>query len=407
MPISRRKFIGTAAAAGLIPATGLAFFKETEIKFIDEIPKDRFDPWIEVDGNALLSNAETLAKLAGNRPIIAVVKNNSYGLGLETAPKLLEPSKYISGFGVVKTEECFQLLKSGIKKPIMLLALPNNESDEFELIRQGIQMSLFTDDAPQRMERISKKLQQRVKVHLYIDTGMNRVGMPYFRALPWMKTLAAMPGVEIVSTFTDLTEEPDFDQEQIKRLQALAEEIRKSGLSIGKLHAASSHGIYHSPGAYLEIVRPGISLFGAYPTNEDQEKLKAALKPAYRLRTRVVRVVQLRTGDSVSYGRKYIAHKPTWIATLPVGHTDGYPRGAVKGAGVLIGNEVFPVIGAVSASHCIVALGDENKVNVGDVATLIGPDHFSIEPNAVSKVSDVSVYDILMHMNPRLPKYIG
>ena len=115
---------------------------------------------------------------------------------------------------------------------------------------------------------------------------------------------------------------------------------------------------------------------------------------------------QLRTGDSVSYGRKFIATEPTWIATLPVGHTDGYPRGAVNGSRILIGDDTYPVIGAVSASHCIVNLGPEGKVNPGDVATLIGPDNPVIQPNHLANVSGSSVYDILMHLNPNLPKFI-
>lgn len=406
MKISRRKFIGAAAATGLLPLSGIAHNSLNTLQ-VSDLPKNRYDPWIEIDGQALQYNAKVLSKLAGGKSIIAVVKNNSYGLGIDVAPKLMESVQEIAAFAVVKTEECFQLLKAGVKKPIMLLALPNNENDEYELVRQGIQLSVFTDDAPLRLEKLAKRLQQKIKVHVYVDTGMSRVGMPYHRASTWLKTLASMKSIEIVSTFTDLTEEPDYDLEQVKRLKELANEVTKSGFSVGKLHAASSNGVYHSPDTHLDIVRPGISLFGAYPTYDDVERQKAELKVVYRWCARVVRVEQLRVGDSVSYGRNYIAERPTWIATIPVGHSDGYPRSAVKGAHVLIGKEVYPVVGAVSASHCIVALGDERKVNPGDVAILVGPDHSQIEPNRVNKAAGVSVYDILMHMNPIIPKYLS
>lgn len=408
MKISRRKFIGAAATVGIIPAMGLSPVHDAvSLPHISKISRDRYDPWIEVDEKALHHNVDVLSSLSGNKPIIAVVKNNAYGLGIKTTPKLLESNKKIIGFGVVKTEECFQMLEAGIKKPIMLLALPNNKKDEYELVRQGIELCVFTPDVIQRLEKSAKKLQKKIKVHAYIDTGMSRVGMPYHKALPWLKTLASSPSIEIVSTFTDLTEEPDYDKEQVNRLQDVANAVRNSGLSVGRLHAASSNGIYHSPHTHLDLVRPGISLFGAYPTFEDQEKQKGELKAAYRWRARVVRVTQLREGDSISYGRNYIAEKPTWIATLPVGHSDGYPRSAVKGVKVLIGGEVYPVVGAVSASHCIVVLGDEKKVEAGDIATLVGPDHPSIEPNVINKVAGISVYDLLMHMNPNMPKFIS
>ncbi len=132
----------------------------------------------------------------------------------------------------------------------------------------------------------------------------------------------------------------------------------------------------------------------------------ADLRPAVRFRTRVVRVERLQPGDGVSYGRNYIAERPTWVATLPAGHTDGVPRQAVQGARVLIGDRLHPVIGAVSASHAIVEVGEERTVQVGDVATLVGPDRPELHPNAVAAATGRSVYDILMHLSPSLPRFV-
>jgi alanine racemase len=120
----------------------------------------------------------------------------------------------------------------------------------------------------------------------------------------------------------------------------------------------------------------------------------------------VARVEHLRTGDSVSYGRNWIAERPTWTATLPVGHADGYPRRAVDGCEVLIGGRLYPVVGAVSASHTIVVLGDDPTVRVGDVATLVGPDDPAIHPNEVARRAGVSVYDVLMHLGQKLPRIV-
>jgi alanine racemase len=115
-------------------------------------------------------------------------------------------------------------------------------------------------------------------------------------------------------------------------------------------------------------------------------------------------VERLAPGEGVSYGRNYVAERPVWIATLPVGHADGYPRRAVEGCEVLIGTRRYPVIGAVSASHTIVEVGDERTVDVGDVATLIGPDDPAILPNTIAERAGISVYDVLMHLSARLPK---
>ena len=154
------------------------------------------------------------------------------------------------------------------------------------------------------------------------------------------------------------------------------------------------------------MVRPGIALFGAYPSDWEAERAMANLVPAVRLRARVVRVERLRAGDTVSYGRRYEASEPTWIATIPVGHTDGYTSKAVNGAQVLIGDRLYPVIGSVSASHTIIEVGRDRTLDIGDVATLVGPDDPAIHPNALAATTSTSVYDVLMHLNSGLPRFL-
>ena len=157
-----------------------------------------------------------------------------------------------------------------------------------------------------------------------------------------------------------------------------------AGIALGTRHAASSSAVFELPDAHLDMVRPGMALYGGYPNDPTLQRRRAALESAVRLKARVVRVQRLRAGDSVSYGRNFVAQRPTWVATLPVGHTDGYPRRAVDGARVLIGSGTYPVIGAVSASHTLVEVGSEPSVAVGDVATLLGPDVPEIDPNRFS-----------------------
>ncbi len=177
-------------------------------------------------------------------------------------------------------------------------------------------------------------------------------------------------------------------------------------MDLGILHAASSSAVFELPDAHLNMVRPGMALYGGYPNDPRSQRTKATLHCTVRLKARVVRVAQLRAGDSVSYGRNYVARTPTWVATLPVGHTDGYPRRAVEGGRVLIGSQTYPVIGAVSASHTIVEVGPEASVQVGDVATLIGSEVPEVNPNTLSMTTGVSVYDLFMHLNPALPRFL-
>ena len=369
-----------------------------------EISPDRFDPWLEVDAAALRKNVSVVSGLANKRPILAVIKNNAYGLGLTTVASVLDPMPEIKGFAVVKAQAAIALRDAGIRKPVLLMGLFSDE-DGAELLRRDVQLSICTDGSASRIVRAAEKVGRTATAHIYLDTGMSRMGIPYHRAMPVLKDLPGLD-INIAGTFTGFTEESDFDREQLGRFMEITDAARSRGVELGALHAASSHAVFNYADSHLDQVRPGIALFGAYPSDFESERSIATLTPAMQLKARVVRVEQLRAGDSVSYGRNYIAERSTWVATIPVGHTDGMPREAVNGAHVVVNGSPYPVIGAVSASHTIIELGEEQRVNIGDVATLLGRDHAAIHPNQLAASTGTSVYDALMHLNPTLPKVL-
>lgn len=405
MKSSRRTFLSSSAALAttfILPACST---NAEQTSTDQRTSKERFDPWIEVLPNAIKHNVKTLHKLSGNRPILAVIKNNGYGLGDTTVAKIMDDMPEIVGFAAVKTDACLRVRESGIKKPILHMGMAT-EMDFEELVARDIQLSIYHQGVRKLLDSIAEKAGKSVNAHLYIDTGMSRMGIPYHKALPWIADVFDSKQIAIQGAFMGFTEDPEYDKEQLKRLINLNTQATAQKVNMGKLHAASSNAIFHFPDSALDMVRPGISLYGAYPTFPEKEKEIAELKVAYRLQARIVRVEQLRTADSVSYGRNYVAEKPVWIATLPIGHADGYLREAVKGAKVLVNGKLYPVIGAVSASHTILEIGEEPEVKIGDIATLVGPDHAEIHPSHLSTITGVSVYDVLMHMNPRLPKVV-
>ncbi len=421
MSLSRRQFLVAAGTAPLVvPAWPRPLASERGASAAERAaaaaPRaaagqladpDRLEPWIAVQPDALRANVGVLSRLAGGRPVMAVVKNNGYGLGLREVARVLEADDRVAGFGVVKVKEALALREAGIRKPVLLLALWDEAEGE-ALVRQGITLSLCVPDAPARAARAAARAGRNALAQWYVDTGMSRMGVPYHAALPAMRESARHARLTITGMLTELTEDRAFDLEQVQRLQALATQARVAGVQVdGPLHAASSHAVFNHPETRLDAVRPGISLFGAYPTDEGNERTIAPLQVAFSLKARVVRVAQMRVGDTVSYGRRFRAEAPTWIATIPVGHADGYPRRAVNGARILIGARTYPVIGAVSASHCIVNLGAETTVKVGDPCVLVGPEHADIHPNALAVAAGVSVYDVLMHLAEGLPRYVA
>ena len=395
----RREFIGAAAlAVAPLMANGFA-------GGLWPSSRRSFDPWLEIDAAALARNAQTISRMAGGRPVLAVVKNNAYGQGLATIGPHLDGVAEIRMLAVVRPTEALELRRAGVKKPILLMG-PATEEELLELVPMDVVQAPFRAAAPRILQRVSEKLNRPVRVHLYIDTGMHRMGMPVADALPWIDALVATRAVRIEGAFTELVEDADFDRDQASRLSAMYGTARSKGIDIGLLHAASSDAVQrHRPDTFLNAVRPGLALYGGYVS--EQAKSEGGLTPTYRLKARVMRVDRLAAGEGVSYHRRWTTDKPVWTATLAVGHVDGYPSGAVNGCEVLVRGKLHPVIGTVSASHTIIALGETQSAEVGDEAILVGPDHPALHPNEVAKRAAYSEYNMFMHLSPSLRRVVA
>jgi alanine racemase len=229
--------------------------------------------------------------------------------------------------------------------------------------------------------------------------------VPYHEAAPLVCDLASRKSVQIQGTMMTFTEDLDFDKEQLRRFNEFCSSFESQSTALGKKHAASSFTLFQHPDAFLDMVRPGMAIYGIYSENEFRHTGVMDLRPALSLKARVIYVKKLRKGDSAGYNRAYLAKDDVWVATLPVGHADGWPRVAAKGAKVRINGELFPVIASVSASHCILEIGSEERVKIGDVATFFDSQPGS-RPEDVSESCGTSVYDLTMHLNPLLPRRI-
>jgi alanine racemase len=179
--------------------------------------------------------------------------------------------------------------------------------------------------------------------------------------------------------------------------------MESEGIRLGQKHAASSFGLFQRPDAFFDMVRPGMAVYGIYSEPEFRKAGVMELRPAIALKARVAYVKKLRRGESAGYNRAYVAKEDVWVATLPAGHADGWPRVAAKGARVRIGENLYPVIASVSASHTIVEIGAEPRVSIGEVATMFDWQEGS-RPEDVSASCGASVYDLAMHLNALLPR---
>jgi alanine racemase len=397
--LSRRQFLAVTVAAG---AAG-AWARSAGASNQPQAGSTSLDPWIEVNAANLAYNVSQVAKRAGGRPILAVVKNNAYGMGLAQAAKLLEPLAPIHGLAVVKLQEAVTLRDAGVKKPVLLMG-PVGESNLDEVVARGISPMVYTDIG-RALDRVSTARQRAIGLHICVDTGIGRVGVPHTRASALIRDLAARKSARLEGIMMTFAEDPALDLEQMLRFETLCAELLMSKIALGRKHAASSFGLFQHPASFYDMVRPGMALYGVYSEQDFRKAKVLDLRPALALRAPVAYVKQLRAGESAGYSRAYVAKDDVWIATLPVGHADGWPRAAAKGARVRIGTDRYPVIASVSASHTIVEIGREARVKIGDVATMWGWQDGS-RPEDVSAECGASVYDLTMHLNPTLPRVV-
>lgn len=392
MKISRRSFF---RASLTLPFLNWESLSHRVLRLTDS----SFDPWVEVYSEHLRHNVAQIQQRVGGRPILAVVKNNGYGLGVLNVAQILESLPSIFGFAVVKMQEAITLRDGGIRKPILLMG-PFSEQELEECVARDIMPMVYTPIV-KTLEKISSKRQKDIPLHLCVDTGIGRVGVPYMQAQGFIRDVARSAAVRIEGIMMTFAEDPEFDQEQFRRFQALCNQLESEGIKLGRRHAVSSFGLFQHPDKFLDMVRPGMAIYGIYPEKEFRGTVME-LRPAVSLKARVIYVKQLRKGESAGYNRAYLAQNDVWVATLPVGHADGVPRVATKGARIRIGNALYPVV-AISASHTIVELGAETHVQIGDVATVFDWQEGS-RPEDFAIACGASVYDLTMHLNPLLPR---
>lgn len=357
-----------------------------------------FDPWIEIHQENLRHNAREVSRRAQGRPILSVIKNNGYGLGVVNVARIFETMPEVAGFAVVKLDEATRLREGGVKKPVLLMG-PFDEKNIEDVVAKNILPMVYTPIGA-ALDRAAHGFGKPVDLHICVDTGLGREGVPYREAAALIRDIAARKSVRVAGTMMTFTEDPEFDPEQLRRFQTLCRSLEGEGLHLGRKHAASSFTLFQHPDAFLDMVRPGMALFGIYSEPQFRKQGVLDLRPGVAFRTRVLYVKQLRKGESAGYERVYRAKQDTWMATLPVGHADGVPRSAEKGARVRIGGGLYPVV-AISASHLIVEIGGEPRVKVGDVATLFDWAEGS-RPEDFGSSCNASVYDLTMHLNPLL-----
>jgi len=372
--------------------------------------------WVEVSLKAITQNLRTVRRHIGPKPeILAVVKSNAYGLGAVPVTKALEKAG-ADRFGVTCSGEGIELREAGVRRPILVLTgfWPGEEK---RFIQHRLTPTVTRLEDVKLLERAAKsaRVKSRLRFHLKINTGMNRLGILPSELPAFASALADCRHLELEGTFTHFASAEDFsarqtdDQEQLFR--ECLDRMRSLGLAPGTVHMANSGAICARPSTWADMIRPGAILYGYYqsfdPPDKGQEvRDRLPLEPSLSLRARIITLRDLPPGQSVGYSARFTTERPSRIAVINAGYADGVMRQRTNRGCVLVRGRRVPLVGAISMDLTTIDVTDVPDVTLGDVVTMYGKDG-----SAEIKVSDVAreigtvTSDLLCALGRRVPRY--
>ncbi len=356
---------------------------------------------------ALTANLAALRRLLAPKTWIwAAVKGDAYGHGSIRVARALETAA-CDGFAVALVEEGVRLREAGVQAPILCLGGVQREGAA-EALSRGLTPVVFDEgDA----ERIDAAATGPVSIHLKVDTGMGRLGVPLPDWGRFLDRFARFRKLRVEGLMTHFAEsespDPTYTLEQARRYQHALHTARQRGIIPRSRHLCNSGAILTRPELHLEAVRPGIMLYGVAPSPELSTRLP--LQPVMQISTRVLFVKDLPSGASVSYGRRFVTRRASRIATLPVGYADGYPRALGGRASVLLQGQRCPVVGTVCMDLCMVDVTDlPQPVEAGDEVVLMGRQgEAEIRAEELAELAGTIPYEILCGFSDRIPRADG
>jgi alanine racemase len=372
--------------------------------------------WAEISLKAILHNLRVIRKQVGaQRKILAVVKSNAYGLGAVPVAKALQKAG-TEWFGVTCANEGVELREAGIRKRILVLTgfWPGEEK---RLIQNNLTPTVTRVDDLGHLERSAKAAggKSRLRFHLKINTGMNRLGISADEVECFTRRLAGCKHIELEGTYTHFASAEDFTarqtNEQEKVFLACLDRLRALGVSPGIVHMANSGAICARPSTWADMVRPGAILYGYYqsfdPPQKKQEVMgQVELRPCLSLRARIISLRNVPVGEGVGYAARFVTKRPSRIAVINAGYADGVVRARTNRGWALVRGKRVPLVGTISMDLTTLDLTDVPEAVLGDVVTIYGKDgDAAIEVSEVAHEIGTVTSDLLCALGRRVPKF--
>lgn len=365
--------------------------------------------WLEIHLGNLIHNLGVAKRLAGpDVGILAVIKANAYGHGIEMTASALAP--HVSMFGVTRLSEALRLREYGIETPVLLLGpIPGDEIQTAVKSRCVITVSSLAEARTIELE--AAKLGRPALIHVKVDTGMGRLGISWRRAAGEIRAISRLRHLRLEGLYThfpkaDQANDLDFSRAQIERFHTIRTSLESDGVQPSAVHLSNSAGLASLGPAGGNFVRPGLMLYGALSESIPVRKVRRLdLLPVLAWRTRVILIKELFRGETCGYAGSHKAKCRTRVAWIPVGYSHGYPLSLSSRARVLIRGQYYPVAGRISMDFTAIDIGARGEIKIGDPVTLIGQDgKKQITLNDVARWGGTIPYEIATCIHPSIPR---
>ena len=348
--------------------------------------------------------ARLCARLTGGAALCAVVKADGYGHGAAQAARAALAGG-AQQLAVATPMEALELREAGLDAPVLVMGAVSGEELQYALAA-GAELVAWSERFVEDLTRAAGEVRP-VRVHVKLDTGMGRLGTrDAEEALAVAEAIAASaPALELAGAMTHFAtadEDPEFVAEQLRRFEPFVAELRRRQRSL-VVHAANSAATLTAPASHFDMVRCGIAIYGCDPMNSDPASHE--LEPALELRSYVAAVKPTAAGESVGYGRRFVAERDTMVATLPIGYADGIRRALSNNCDVVVGGRRYPLVGTVSMDNIAVDLGPRSDVAVGQPATIIGRERGERQTveELARRIGTIN-YEVLCGISHRVPR---
>jgi alanine racemase len=355
-----------------------------------------------VNLGAISHNISEIRKRIGvDRGLMAVVKADGYGHGaIEVSRAALKSGA--TSLGVAIPEEGEDLRKAGIDVPILVLGLIR-PVEAHKVVKSSLDQAVCTMELAEALDQEARNASARINVHVKVDTGMSRIGVQPDDVPAFVRTICQMRNLNIRGLFTHLATadalDKSFSRRQIELFNRIIQEIRLMEIDIPQKHMANSAAVLDLPESYMDLVRPGIMIYGHYPSREVSRRVR--LSPAMTLQTRISFVKTVPPQTPVGYGGTYVTRKETRIATIPVGYGDGYPRLLSNRGAVVVHGRRAPLIGRVCMDMSMIDVSEVPQAKPGDEVVLFG--HDPTVDEIAAKIGTIN-YEILCLVGKRVPR---